>query len=316
VAPVEGGPPPAASPSIRKLARQLGIDLGRVRGSARGGRIVQEDLRAYIHWLQQAASERPAAPTAARPTTAPAEDFARWGPITRVPMSPLRQTVARRMSGSWTTIPHVTQFDEADITTLLELKRRYDAAFEQQGARLTLTAVILKAVVATLKAHPTFNASLDAAAQEIILKGYYHLGVAVDTEAGLMVPVIRDVDRASLLELSRRLAELAETTRTRKVTAEELAGGTFTVSNQGGIGGSHFTPIIKSPEVAILGVGRGVRKPVMVRDAMEPRWLLPLALSYDHRVVDGADAARFMRDLVKALEQFPEADLRPEPAGS
>ena len=304
------GEPPAASPSIRKLARELGIDLARVRGSARGGRIVLEDVRAYIQFLQQTAGAAGGRPAAAPKPPAERIDFSKWGPVTVQPMSGLRQTVLQRMTASWTTVPHVTQFDAADVTDLLALKKQYDAAYEKKGTKLTLTAFILKAAAATLKQHPKFNASLDEAARAVVFKQYYHLGVAVDTEAGLMVPVIRDVDKKTLFQVSRELNELAEKARQRKVTAEELQGGTFTISNQGGIGGAHFTPIVKLPEVAILGVGQGRRTPVVRGGAMEPRMLLPLGLSYDHRVIDGGDAARFIRDLVKAIEQFKEGDVR------
>jgi pyruvate dehydrogenase E2 component (dihydrolipoamide acetyltransferase) len=214
------------------------------------------------------------------------------------------------MAESWTTIPHVTQFDEADITGLLELKKKHDAAYEQRGAKLTVTAFLLKALAARLNVHWKFNTSLDETSQELVRKQYCHLGIAVDTEAGLMVPVIRDVDKKPLVELSKELNALAEKTRARKVTAEEMQGSTFTISNQGGIGSAHFTPIIKKPDVAILGVGKGVKKPVVREGKIEPRMMLPLALSYDHRVLDGADAARFMVDLVKHIENYPEADVK------
>ena len=258
----------------------LGIDLTRVRGSARGGRIVLEDVRAYIQKLQRlAAAPRGAAPAGApAPKPAPEQvDFSKWGPISRTPLSPLRQVIARRMAESWSTMPRVTQFDEADITALKALRKKYAAAYEQKGARLTLTSFALKVVVDTLKKHPIFNASLDEAAQEIVFKEYYHIGIAVDTEAGLIVPVIRDADKKNLLELSRELEDLAGKARERKVSAEELKGGTFTISNQGGIGGGHFTPIVNKPEVAILGLGRGAMKAVVRDNKIEPRLMLPLA---------------------------------------
>lgn len=302
---------PAAAPSIRKLARDLGIDLTRVRGSARGGRILLEDMRAYIQKLQRLAAA-PRGTTAASPPKPPAEqvDFSRWGPISRQPLSPLRAVIARRMAESWDTIPRVTQFDEADITALMALRKKYAAAYEQKGARLTLTSFALKVVVDTLKKHPMFNASFDAVAQEIVFKNYYHLGVAVDTEAGLIVPVIRDADRKSVLALSLELEELAGKARARKLSGEELKGGTFTLSNQGGIGGAHFTPIVNKPEVAILGLGRGAMKAVVRESRIEPRLMLPLGLSYDHRVIDGGAAARFTVDLVQAFENFREEDIK------
>ena len=319
--PAPGGPV-AAAPSIRKLARELGIDLSRIRGSERGGRIILEDVRAYIQRLQQQASHPAGGAQAAKP---PAEriDFSKWGPVTATPMTPLRQTVSQRMSASWTTVPHVTQFDEVDVTDLLALKKKYDAAYEKKGTKLTLTAFFLRALASTLKAHPKFNCSIDEAAHAIVQKHYYHLGIAVDTEAGLMVPVIRDVDKKTLFAVSKELNELAEKARQRKVTGEDLQGGTFTISNQGGIGGAHFTTIVKLPEVAILGIGQGRCKPVVRDNALvkaagalettvtvHPRTMVPLSLSYDHRVIDGADAARFIKALVGAMEGFKEADVK------
>jgi len=308
-APAKNGLPPAAAPSIRKLARELGIDLTKVRGSARGGRIVLEDVRAYIQRLQRLASEPRGAAAAPAPGAKPAAesiDFSKWGPVTRKPLSPLRQVIARRMHENWNAVPHVTQFDEIDITHLNSLRKKYAAAYEQKGARLTLTGFVLKAVVDTLKKHPVFNSSLDETTQELVLKDYYHIGIAVDTDAGLIVPVIRDVDKKPILELSKELEELAKKARDRKVTAEELKGGTFTISNQGGIGGAHFTPIVNKPEVAILGLGRGALKPVVRGDKIEPRLLMPIGLSYDHRVIDGGTAARFTVDLIQAFENFRE----------
>ena len=279
--PVEGGgAAPAASPAIRQLARDLGIDLARVRGSARGGRIVMEDVRAYVQRLQRlAAQPRGAAPSAVPATPAvPSIDFSQWGPVTRKALSPLRQVIARRMTESWHAIPHVTQFDEADITALIALRKQHVREYESKGARLTVTVFLLKAVVDTLRKHPIFNSSLDEAAQEIVCKEYWHLGIAVDTDAGLIVPVLRDAEKKSLLELSKELEQLAARARERKVAAEELKGGTFTISNQGGIGGGHFTPIINKPEVAILGLGRAAVKPAARDQRIEPRTLLPLAL--------------------------------------
>lgn len=308
------GAPPAAAPSIRKTARELGIDLTKVRGSARGGRIVLEDVRAYIQRLQRLAAQPKAASPAVSQAVAPKPveriDFAKWGPVTKSPLSPLRQVIARRMSENWSTIPHVTQFDEADISKLNALRKKWAPAYEKQGARLTLTSFALRVVAATLKKHPAFNSSLDEAANEIIQKEYFHIGVAVDTEAGLIVPVIRDVDKKSLLDLSKELESLAQRARERKVTGEEIKGGTFTISNQGGIGGAHFTPIVNKPEVAILGLGRGAMKAVVRGSGIEPRLMMPIGLSYDHRVIDGGTAARFTVDLVKALEEFSEEEVK------
>jgi pyruvate dehydrogenase E2 component (dihydrolipoamide acetyltransferase) len=306
---------PAAAPSIRKLARDLGIDLTRVRGSERGGRIILEDIRTYIQRLQSRAAAPvqakagPLAPAAPKP--APEQiDFSKWGPVSKKPLSPLRQVIARRMSENWNAVPRVTQFDEADITALMELRKKYATSYEQKGARLTLTSFALKIVAETLKKHQAFNSSLDEVAQEIVTKEYYHIGVAVDTEAGLIVPIIRDVDKKNLLDLSKELEDLAKKARDRKISAEELKGGTFTISNQGGIGGAHFTPIVNKPEVAILGLGRGSMKAVVRDSKIEPRLMLPIAISYDHRVIDGGVAARFAVDLVQAFEHFKEEGVK------
>ena len=307
---VKPGEVPAAAPSIRRMARELGIDLARLRGSERGGRIVVGDLRAYIQRLQKLAAPAKAA-QASGPAAAPAEqiDFSKWGEITKKPMSSLRKTIARRMTENWNAIPHVTQFDEADITALLELRRKHAPAYEARGARLTLTSFALRAVAAALQKHPIFNSSLDEVAQEIVLKGYYHIGLAVDTDPGLIVPVIRDVARKDLLQLSRDITDVSDKARERKVSLEDLKGGTFTLSNQGGIGGAHFTPLINRPEVAILGLGRGAWKAIVKDQKIEARLMLPIAISYDHRVIDGGTAARFTMDLVAAFENFTEADV-------
>lgn len=301
---------PPASPSIRKTARELGIDLRRVRGSERGGRIVLADVRRYIEQLQQLALQP--VQGAATPRKAPVEqvDFAKWGTVSRKKLTTIRRTISERMVQSWTTLPHITQFDDVDVTHLNSLRKEYAGAYEQKGARLTLTPFILKSIITVLKEFPMFNASLDEGADEIVYKEYYHIGIAVDTENGLLVPVIRDVDRKSLLDLSTELGALAEKARDRKISLEEMQGGTFTISNQGGIGGAHFTPIINKPEVAILGLGRGGLKPVVRNKKIEPRMMLPLALSYDHRLIDGADAARFITRLVQVLETFGEEDIQ------
>jgi pyruvate dehydrogenase E2 component (dihydrolipoamide acetyltransferase) len=309
------GPPPAASPTVRKFAHDLGIDLRLVRGSERGGRVVLADLKAYIQRLQAIASAPPAggpSPSpgqSAAPVAAPV-DFGKWGAVERKKMTTLRRTISDRMVQSWVSIPHINQFDEVDITGLLALKKKYDAKYQKQGARLTLTAFAIAALVPSLKKHPLFNSSIDEVSGEIVFKRYYHLGIAVDTEHGLIVPVLRDADKKSLLEIARGIETLAERARTRKLTLDEMQGGTFSISNQGGIGSGHFTPIINKPEVAILGIGRGAVKAAVHEKKIEPRTMLPLTLSYDHRIIDGADAARFMVDLVKAFEGIPESDLK------
>jgi pyruvate dehydrogenase E2 component (dihydrolipoamide acetyltransferase) len=300
-------PDPVAPPSVRRMALELGIDLHKIRGSESGGRIVAADVRNYIQRLIASAAKAgkgkggaPAKPAAER------IDFAQWGPILKKPLTPLREVIGRRMLESWNSVARVTQFDEADFTGLNELRKKFGAAYEAKGVKLTLTPFILKAVAGTLKKHPIFNSSLDESANEIILKEYVHLGVAVDTDQGLMVPVIRDVDKKSIIDLAKELEQLAAKTRDRKISLEEMKGGTFTISNQGAIGSGHFTPMVNKPEVAILGLGRGAMKPVVRGDKIEARMMTPLTLSYDHRVIDGGAAARFMVDLVAAMQDFKE----------
>jgi pyruvate dehydrogenase E2 component (dihydrolipoamide acetyltransferase) len=307
--------PPPAAPSIRRIAQELGIDLSRVKGSDAGGRIVMKDLRDYIDQLQQIAFRQTGAPApeATSAKTAPQPetfDFAKWGPIRREKMSNLRRTVSRRMVQSWTTIPKINQFDDADITALLALRKRFAEAYDKKQAHLTLTPFILKVVANGLGKYPRANASVDEATNEIVFKDYFHIGLAVDTDAGLIVPVVRDVDKKNLLELSGELNELTEKTRQRKVSIDDLQGGTFTISNQGSIGGSYFTPIIYAPQVAILGVGQGRPRPVVLDGKVAVRTLLPLCLAYDHRVLDGGDAVRFLREIVAGLESFPEAAVK------
>ena len=300
---------PVASPSLRRMARELGIDLTKIRGSEAGGRISTQDVRNYLAKLQKAtAKPAPVAAGAAPAKPAPPQiDFSQWGPILKKPVTPLRQVIARRMAESSSTVARVTQFDDIDFTRVGELRKKFAADYEKKGVKLTLTPFVLKAVAATLKQHPIFNSSLDELADEIILKEYIHLGIAVDTEQGLLVPVIRDVDKKSMLDLARELETLAAKARDRKVTADEMKGGTFTISNQGAIGGAHFTPVVNLPEVAILGLGRGAMKPVVRDGQMVARLMTPVAISYDHRVIDGANAARFTVDLAKAFENFDEA---------
>lgn len=313
----QSGSPPPASPALRVTARQLGIDLGRVKGSGNGGRITTEDVKNYIQYLQATVFQGQAAPKTAeaapvKPERTPLPDFSKWGEVERKKASSLRQTIGRRMHEIWNTVPHVTQFEEADITDVMALRKKYNPAYEKKNARLTVTVFVLKAVVDVLKKYPQVNASYDEATGEMIYKKYYHIGVAVDTEAGLIVPVIRDVDKKSLLELSQELSEVAEKARQRKVSREELQGATFTISNLGSLGVGAFSPIVNHPEVAILGLGRGVKKPVYMGkdDTLQARLIMPVSLSYDHRVIDGADGARFVRDLVDALQGFNEDLLK------
>lgn len=302
---------PVAPPSVRRVARELNLDLRRIPGSGSGGRIVWDDLRGYIARLEKMAFQRAAAPKGPSAAAAPERiDFSQFGSIYKRPTTQLRQIIAQRMLDSRRSIPEVTQFDEADVTMLNDLRKKFAPAYEAKGVRLTLTSFALKIVASVLKKHPLFNSSLDEAANEIIFKEYYHLGLAVDTEAGLLVPVIRDVDKKDLVQLSKEVQELAVKARERKLGMEEMRGGTFTISNQGGIGGGHFTPVINRPEVAILGLGRSILKPVVRDGKIEARLMMPIAVAYDHRVIDGGVAARFTVDLVAAFEQFAEADVK------
>jgi pyruvate dehydrogenase E2 component (dihydrolipoamide acetyltransferase) len=310
---VDTGVAAAASPTIRRMARELGIDLRKIRGSESGGRIVMADVRAYIQRLQRAAAQPRAA--AAGAPAAPAKkiesiDFSKWGPVLKKPMTQLRKVISQRMAESWNAVPRVTQFDEADLTVITDLRKKYADAYDKKGAKLTLTSFAIKVIVDALKKHPIFNTSLDEAAGDVIYKEYIHIGVAVDTDQGLIVPVIRDADSKDLVRISKELNDLATKTRERKIGIEELQGGSFTISNQGGIGGAHFTPIINKPEVAILGIGRGSMKAVVRDGKIEPRLMMPLTLAYDHRVIDGGTAVRFMMDIVKGFETFNEASLK------
>lgn len=289
-----------AAPSVRRLAREIGVDINRVPGSGPGGRIAVDDVKQYARQRQAALAQ---APAPASPGAQPLPDFTRWGMVQRQPMSNVRRATAEQMARSWATIPHVTQFDHADITELEQLRQHFSPKVEAAGGRLTVTAIALKAVVAALKIFPQFNASIDMTTHEVVYKQYYHLGVAVDTDRGLLVPVIRDVEKKNILELSVELTQLAERARSRKVTLEEMQGGTFTITNLGGLGGTNFTPIINPPEVAILGLARSSMAPVYRDGQFVPRRLLPLALSYDHRLIDGADGVRFLRWIVAAFEQ-------------
>jgi pyruvate dehydrogenase E2 component (dihydrolipoamide acetyltransferase) len=295
VAPKESAP---ASPSLRRLARELGVNIHEVRGSGPGGRILKDDLKSHARSVVAGAPKREPASAATEVT-----ENTKWGPVLREPMSKVRRITARTMSEAWTTIPHVTQFDTVDITEVEEIRKQYSKKVETAGGKLTMTAILIKVAASALKVFPQFNASVDAANNEIIYKRYYHIGVAVDTDRGLLVPVIRAVDKKNINELSRELNAVAERARNHKVTPDEMEGGSFTISNLGGIGGTSFSPIIYPPQVAILGVARARMEPVYRGDRFEPRLMLPVAVSYDHRVIDGADGARFLRWIAEALEE-------------
>jgi pyruvate dehydrogenase E2 component (dihydrolipoamide acetyltransferase) len=303
------GPVPA-TPATRRLARELGVDLASVRGTGPGGRVTDDDVRAAGGRAEPRTAPEPAAEhvAIAKPLkTFSAEPalpkFEQWGPVERQPLSHLRRTIAERMTLSATVIPHVTHFDRADVTELYAIIRRNADAARERGIVLTLTSFLMKAAALALREHPTFNASLDAAAGELIVKRYRHLGVAVATERGLLVPVIRDVDQKPLVELQKELAALAQRVREGKATLEDLRGGTFTITNIGALGGTGAIPIINYPEVAILGVARAREEAVVQDGRIGPRTLLPISLTFDHRVADGADGARFATAIVRRLER-------------
>ncbi len=295
------GPIPAA-PSVRQFAREIGIDIAQVPGTDPSGRISIADVKQYAKALNTSRAQ-PAAGGA--PAVVPLPDFTKWGEVERQAMNAVRVKTAQHMGLAWSQIPHVTQFDWANITEIEERRKKLAPKVEKAGAKLTVTAILIKIVAAALKGFPKFNASVDIAKNEIVLKKFIHIGVAVETERGLLVPVIRNVDRKNIIQIAVELAQLAEKARTGKIALEDLQGGTFTITNLGGIGGTHFTPIINFPEVAILGIGRARTEPSFQgKDGCcQPRLMLPLSLSYDHRLIDGADGARFLRWIVDATEE-------------
>ena len=291
-------PMPPAAPSVRRLARELGVDIRRVSGTGPDGRIGLEDVQAFVRSaMSGGAAQSGGAPAAALP------DFSKWGEVERKPMNNVRRKTAERLGQAWVTIPHVTQHDTADITTLEALRKQYGPQAEKAGGKLTMTAIALKVAAGALRRFPQFNSSIDQGRNELVFKKSIHVGIAVDTERGLLVPVVRDVDRKGIIELSVELAKASEKARAGKLSLDEMQGGGFTITNLGGIGGTSFTPIVNWPEVAILGISRGSQQPVWTGSAFEPRLILPLSLSYDHRVIDGADAARFLRWVAEAFEQ-------------
>jgi pyruvate dehydrogenase E2 component (dihydrolipoamide acetyltransferase) len=294
-----------ASPSVRKFARELGADLGRIQGSGQKGRITEEDVKLYVKTILAAASDTGAGahgggsgrglPAVALP------DFAQFGPIEIRPLSRVQRISGPRLHASWVNLPHVTQFDEADITALEEMRKGLKDAAEVAAVKLTALAFIVRACVKALQQFPAFNSSLDERGENLIQKKYFHIGFAADTPHGLMVPVIRDANRKDIYEIARDVGALSAKARAGKLAAGEMQGGTFTISSLGSLGGTGFTPIINAPEVAILGVSRASMKPVFQDGSLVPRMMLPLCLSYDHRVIDGVAGARFMNFLVAAL---------------
>ena len=288
-----------ASPSVQKMAHQLGIDLEAIRRQKSDDRVTIEDLRDYIKELESK-SGKPSGPDKL-------PDFTKFGEVCYKPLSDNQKRVAGHMTKSWQTLPLVTQFDEADITRLMEIQA--EASGKQEGGEITLTAFLIKLVVAVLQEHALFNASLDTHSDQIVLKDYYHIGIATDTDSGLLVPVIRDVHRKSLAEIARELNETVEQARKGELSGECFEGASFTISNQGALGGTHFTPLVNLPESAILGLGQAREKPAVVDGEIVKRTILPLSVSYDHRVANGADAARFVKDLVKLIEQCDDQIL-------
>ena len=308
VAGTEHRQPVPAAPSVRRLAREIGVDIYEVKGSGPGGRISEEDVKVFAKsLLQSAATAAQAAPRAGHFKQPQLPDFAKWGKIERVSMRGVRRKTAEHLAEAWNTIPHVTQHDRADITELEQLRARFAPKAEEAGGKMTVTAIALKVCAAALKVFPQFNASIDIEKEEIVYKQFISIGVAADTDRGLLVPVIRDVDKKNIVELAVELSQLSKKAREKKLAPSDMEGGTFTITNLGGIGGIGFTPIVNFPEVAILGLSRSRMEPEWVQHKgggkFEPRLILPLSLSYDHRLIDGADAARFLRWIAEAFEQ-------------
>ncbi|MBP1152124.1 MULTISPECIES: dihydrolipoyllysine-residue acetyltransferase [Methylocaldum] len=295
--------PPHASPSIRKFARELGAELQKIQGTGPKGRILKEDVQAFVKASLKRVEQAMAGGVFAIPPQ-PEIDFAQFGTVDRQPLSRIKKLSGPNLLRSWMSIPHVTQHDEADITDLEAFRQSLKSEAEKQNVKLTFLPFVIKAVAAALKEFPTFNSSLAANGEELILKKYYHLGVAVDTPEGLVVPVVRDVDQKGIFDLARELAELGAKARGKKLRNNDLEGASFTISSLGGIGGTAFTPIINPPQVAILGLSRAQTKPVYLDGQFVPRLMLPLSLSYDHRVIDGAEAARFTVYLAGLLAEL------------
>ncbi|WP_018869817.1 dihydrolipoyllysine-residue acetyltransferase [Thioalkalivibrio sp. ALgr3] len=288
-----------ASPVVRKFARELGVDLSKVEGSGRKGRILREDVQAFV---KRALSQPAGSGLGVEPM--PEIDFSEFGPIETQPLSKINRLTGQNLHRNWVTVPHVTQFDEADITELEDFRKSLKAEYEKQGVKITFLPFLMKAVVSALKEYPRFNASLDATGENLVIKQYYHLGVAVDTPDGLVVPVVRDVDRKSLVDIASELMDLSKRAREKKLKPADMQGGCLTISSLGGIGGTQFTPIVNAPEVAILGVSKASMQPVWNGEEFEPRLVLPMALSYDHRVIDGALGARFTTTLSALLSDM------------
>ncbi|MFQ5629402.1 MAG: 2-oxo acid dehydrogenase subunit E2 [bacterium] len=292
-----------ASPTVRRFAREIGIDINQVPGTGPGGRISVEDVKRYSRDRNARRTQSTGAGLVIGQFAPPLPDFEKWGAVEREKMSNIRKSTAAAMAQAWNTIPHVTQHDKADITDLEKLRKSFAPQAEVFGTKLTVTAILIKIAASALKRFPKFNSSIDVAGNQVIFKKYFNIGVAVDTERGLLVPVVKNAEQKNILEIAAEVSTLAEKARNKKLTIDEMQGATFTITNLGGIGGTSFTPIVNWPEVAILGVSRGQKEPVLVEGEYQPRLMLPLSLSYDHRIIDGADAARFVRWICTALEQ-------------
>ncbi len=306
------GQPVPASPYVRKVAQDLNIQLDRIRGTGNGGRVTIQDLQQYIAFLRQTVAQLSSQASDGTPVKPiePVVDFSKWGDVRIEKASSLRGKIADKMINTWNSVPQVTQYGSADITDLMALRKKYKSSFEDKGLKLTLTVFALKVMAKALKEFPIFNSSYQSASNEIVYKAYQHIGVAVDTESGLIVPVIRDVDQKSMMSLAAELDDVADKARERRLSSDLLQGGSFTISNLGGLGAGAFSPIVNSPQVAILGLSKGGFQPVYNGKSFDPRLMMPISISYDHRVIDGADGARFIGYVQELFQTFDESLLK------
>tara|TARA_A100001015_G_scaffold299817_1_gene384391 strand:+ start:146 stop:1219 length:1074 start_codon:yes stop_codon:yes gene_type:complete len=309
------GLPVPISPSLRKISSRIGLDLNRIKGSGNGGRITETDVFNYVQYLQSLVDKETSLNvsqnTEAKKPTKKFPDYAKWGDIRSEQLSSLRKKISENMEYCWTTVPHVTQQQLIDITGLMKLRKKYNPKYKKKNAKLTITVFVIKAVQKALEKHPIFNASFNTDSNELIYKTFFNMGIAVDTDAGLIVPVIKNVDKKSILEICNNLDSLAEKARKRSLSMEEMQGSGFTISNLGGLGVGSFTPIVNAPEVAILGIGMGSKELVLDdKKNISEKLMMPISLSYDHRIIDGALGARFIREIQLQLESFDELTLQ------